>query len=107
MARRSQSGSVALIAQGPIKNVKREAARHGVHPTSCITVGSGGNVQCYAPCNASTNANVDNWYAARTKRSRKPPGTLLYVARCRAPSGALLYGASGRKRGRQRPTRGL
>lgn len=97
--RRSASGSVALIAQGPIKSVKREAARHGINPSSCITVGTMGNVQCYAPCSPKTNAAVDRWFDQRTKRADKmyPPGSLLYHGRC-----SIKGNLSGHKSHRQR-----
>ena len=98
---RQQRGSVAIIAQGPVKNVRREAARYGVHPTSCITVGSSGtNVQCYAPCGPKTNAALDRWFDARTKRRDKafPPGSLLYLARCRTADGAISGARKSRRR---------
>jgi len=74
---------LSLIVKGPIKSVKRAAARHGVTMESCRVVGTNkfGDVQCYARCHPKTNHGVVQWYTtrARSKPGRGyPPGTLLY-----------------------------
>jgi hypothetical protein len=95
--------TIRLIAKGPIKSVKRAAARHGV-PVKCRNYGGQINppyrgqrneVACDAPCTSSTK--VHHWYGERssTKRGRgHTPGTLLYFT----AQQCTTFGGAGRRR---------
>ena len=96
------AGHVSLVIKGPLKSAKRAAQRHNIRVESCRIVGSKfGDVQCYAPCSASMNHKVVEWFTERPhiKAGRgHPPGTLLY-------HGSLCkvdFGRRSRKRRKRR-----
>lgn len=93
--------TIRLFAKGPLKSVKRAAARYGI-PVKCVNYGGRINppsqrneVICSAPCTAGTR--VRHWFneLSTVKRGRgNTPGTLLNFV----TEGCATLGGAHRRR---------
>ena len=75
----ASDGVIFVVANGPAKTVKREAARRAVSLKDCYAHTTGGTVVCEARC--SNSARINNWMAGSRRLARKIPGSLdHYIA---------------------------